>query len=227
MNPVTDQITFGISKKCSTALWEIIRTRDWQSQTSCRTSFSLPIRKGPFISLLESLIPHPLIFEFHVGCVLDRRPPNFGYESSSRENNGVKLTFYYWRRLNLEVFQENAWFHDESQMRDLEAVADAMSQPENYEELIGLAGSYRDDGLGRCKQIKLRLKGEQCQNFENLEAIQEEPIRSAVTGFAGSLLDLESGPFNVHRRTLLATEWIFGDVLATCGLDTKQMVEEL
>lgn len=214
-------IEFEISERCSGALWEIVWERGWQEQKS----FSLFIRKGPFLSLLEELVPSRLICEFHVGCVMERRPPNFGYRSS-KERNGGRLFFYYWRDVTEEVFAQSR-FHDKNGLRDLEAVALAMSNPQNYEELIGLGWDGPFEGFGRCSQVKVHFKNEQWAGIERWEELQEDPLKSALNGFEGGLLDLKGGPLSSEREKLLEWQWLSADAPTDKGITAEQVIREL
>lgn len=206
----------------SAALGEIIRAKGWQNQKT----FSLVIRRGSFLSLIMELIPH-LLCEFHVGCVSDRRPPNFGYEGLSRKVGENKLTFYYWRHLSLQAFAENKWFHDSRGLRDLEAVALAMSVPQNYEEHIGFAWQRPDGKFGLCSQVRLHFENEKWIRMEGLETLQESFFHSLSVGFQGSIFDLEGGPLSSKKEKLLEYQWLPADILIKKGISAEQAIREL
>lgn len=214
-------IEFDIERH-SAALWEIICAKGWQNQRI----FSLPTRRGPFLSLLMDLIPN-LLCEFHVGCVLDQRPPNFGYQGLKKEVGENKLTFYYWRDLTSQVFAANKWFHDAQGLRDLEAVAVAMSDPQNYEEVIGFAWQRPDGKFSLCSQIKLHFEKETWIRMENLEVLQKPFFRSLPSGLEGSIFNLTEGPLSSKREKLLEYQGLPATIFIENGISAEQAICEL
>ena len=122
-----ERIEFEISGSCSVGLMQAIHSRGWQSQES----FSLAIKKGPIFSCLEKLESHPVGL-FHIGCSSDVRPPSFEYTIKYGDIRQQLLVFSYQRIVCANTFGRENFFHDSCQLRDLEAVAQALSDPRKY-----------------------------------------------------------------------------------------------
>ena len=191
-----EMIEFEISDRCSTALGHIILLRGWQKMKS----FTLPIAKGPVFLFIEKLVPNCVCL-FHVGCSSDSRSPNFEYRRKVGDiYKDGEIRFYYERSLELNVFRENNWFHDENGIRDLEATALALSNPKKYTEEIGFAWTGSHEEFGRNAEINLYFKNHQLERITGLDEDTEEIFRAKIKSFEKSLFNLRHG-FSKGRKT--------------------------
>jgi hypothetical protein len=124
---------FQIGECNSEALYEIIKVRGWENNST----FSLNIAEGPILQYFCRFTSDPGYF--HVGCSTDNRPPNFQF-SYERElkvpNLYAVLALQYSRDLLEEVCWKNTWFHDRHHRRDIDKTAVAFDNPENHEETL-------------------------------------------------------------------------------------------
>lgn len=100
--------------------------------------FELPIEGGSILSYLDSTFE--LTGEFHVGCSIDLRPPNFRF-SATKGNRGEGAAFGYKRKLDFDVFQRENFFrkgYGMKPIRDLSALSAAYNQRGNYRESVFL-----------------------------------------------------------------------------------------
>ncbi len=101
--------------------------------------FDLQIMEGPLLGCLSKFFY--LKGNFHVGCTADERPPSFGFgigigSSDTREGS---FALGYTRILKLSTFFKNRSFRNANGNRDLEELAKAYNNIENYEEKIGIS----------------------------------------------------------------------------------------
>lgn len=178
-----------------------IKLRRWHEQTR----FDLVIEKGQVVHFLEKLIPD-FVCLFHIGCSTDSRPPSFEYTIKYGDLRVSRLVFSYRRTLLPGVFFKNNWFHDCTETRDLEAVADALSDPQNYSEEITLSYRGKDenyDGLGRTTSLRLLFKNNLLHRIIGFDEIQENFFKNNIKGFEESLLDLNCGRLKNEKNNCI------------------------
>jgi len=219
-----ERIEFEISDSCSSGLMSSLAARGLHEQKS----FALNIEKGPILLFLETIIPN-LVCLFHIGCSSDMRPPSFEYTLKYGDIRHELFIFSYQRTIYPGFFGSQNWFHDCNELRDLEAVARALSNPENYLEKISLSYSGEGDDRGLCQTIRLDLHFENNQLISMRGLDEVHLLRKILKGFDKSLLDIEEGPLKIDKDIFLndlsAKEW--DKMFRKKGLTVYDFVKEI
>lgn len=195
-------IEFEISESCSAGLMESIRARKLQGQDR----FTLMIKKGPIVVLLEKMIPE-FVCLFHIGCSADGRPPSFEYTEKYGDTKGKKMVFSYRRNLSMGLFVRNEHFRDTKGTRDLEALALALSDPGNYDEHIIFSYSGPDGKMGRSVYFELIIKNHCLHTIRGFKDAPKDFCRKNIRGFEGSILDANRGPLAKSASMVGVKKW--------------------
>ncbi|MFA5086306.1 MAG: hypothetical protein WC468_01765 [Candidatus Paceibacterota bacterium] len=222
-----DLIKFEISDSCSGGLNCSLMSRGWQNQEF----FNLPIKKGPVFLFLEKLIPDCVCL-FHIGCSSDSRSPSFEHTIKYGDIRHRSMIFSYQRILYPGVFWDNDWFHDLKGNRNLEATAQALSNPKNYYELIKFSWDCTDDEIKELVLVvtlELSFRNNQLYSIRGFNDIQEKIFQEKINGFKGSLLDLNEGPLkskrNIFLNDLNARDWI--KIFNKNGIKVNDLIKEI
>ncbi|UZE94130.1 MAG: hypothetical protein IB618_00965 [Candidatus Pacearchaeota archaeon] len=145
--------------------------------------FDLPIEEGLMLKCLSKFFD--LTSNFHVGCSADIRPPSFAFYmfKGSADTREGAFNFYYRRMLKLSTFLENTSFRNERGVRDLESLARAYNQRENYGEKIGISWNGwtgdEDKQFGKTgfsgANISLEFDSNFLKEFDGVDDLSKEP----------------------------------------------------